>query len=104
MKDRGFLLTGCNDKGIRRFDLNQPDSGRVSQSTTLLAHSLVIDPLVMQGHEKSIKKAVFTWDGTKAISGSDDKTVRLVLLRELHTHPWPGNGTSGRARSASLLR
>eukprot|EP00051_Salpingoeca_urceolata_P033588 m.21412 g.21412 ORF g.21412 m.21412 type:complete len:321 (+) comp6403_c0_seq1:377-1339(+) len=58
------LLTGCNDKALRVFDLGRPDA----------------EPLVLKGHTGSVKKALFAGEGgddTKIVSGGDDKVIRL---------------------------
>lgn len=55
------LLTGSNEKLLRIFDLNAPDS----------------EPIKFKGHTSSIKTAIYTPDDKKVISASDDKTVRV---------------------------
>ncbi|CAH1799858.1 unnamed protein product [Owenia fusiformis] len=59
--DSQYLLTGSNEKLLRIFDLNQPES----------------DPISFNGHTSSIKSAVFTLDGKYIISAGDDKSVRV---------------------------
>lgn len=59
--DGNFLLTGSQEKNLRIFDLEQPDS----------------DPKVFSGHTGSIKNALFKDDGKQIISAADDKTVRI---------------------------
>lgn len=55
------LLSCCNDKTIRLFDLNDYSS----------------EPISFVGHNSSIKKAVFSHNMNRIISISDDKTLRV---------------------------
>lgn len=59
--DGSQLLTGSNEKLLRIFDLNQPDTASKEFS----------------GHTHNIKRAIFSQDGKNVISVSDDKTIRL---------------------------
>jgi len=59
--DGQHLLTGSNEKILRIFDLNQPDS----------------EPLKFKGHTSSIKTARYMPGDKTIISASDDKTVRV---------------------------
>eukprot|EP00911_Craspedida_sp_UC1_P000279 UC1_evm1s213 len=59
--DSTRLLTGCNDKKLRVFDLKAPDAA----------------PLMLEGHTGNIKRAIFSPDQAVIISGSSDKTVRV---------------------------
>lgn len=58
--DSSKLITGCNDKKLRLFDLNDYNT----------------EPTLFNGHTSSIKKCVFLDDAKKILSISDDKTVR----------------------------
>jgi serine-threonine kinase receptor-associated protein len=55
------LATGCNDKSLRIFDINNYDS----------------PPLEMKGHTSNIKKALFSSNSRSMVSISDDKTLRV---------------------------
>lgn len=59
--DSTRLITGCNDKSLRLFDLENYAS----------------DPKVFAGHTSNIKKCLFSDNSTKIISISDDKTLRV---------------------------
>ncbi|XP_025096850.1 serine-threonine kinase receptor-associated protein-like [Pomacea canaliculata] len=54
------LLTGSNEKLLRIFDLNKTDA----------------EPLQFAGHTSNIRAALFSTDGKRVFSASDDKTVR----------------------------
>jgi len=58
--DSTRLVTGCNDKLLRLFDLN----------------NFASDPLMFCGHSGNIKRTLLTADATKILSISDDKTLR----------------------------
>jgi serine-threonine kinase receptor-associated protein len=58
--DTTKLVTGCNDKSLRLFDLNNYTSS----------------PTVFSGHTSNIKKSLLTSDAKYVISISDDKTLR----------------------------
>lgn len=60
-KDSSKLITGCNDKKLRLFDLNE-----YSQ-----------EPVVFTGHTSNIKKCIFLDNSSKILSISDDKTLRV---------------------------
>lgn len=63
-RDSNYLVTGCNDKSLRLFDLNNYTS----------------DPLVFSGHTSSIKKCIFLGEnegGRRIASISDDKSLRV---------------------------
>lgn len=59
--DSSQLITGCNDKKLRLFDLNNYDK----------------EPTIFLGHTSNIKKCIFSGDGNKVISIADDKTLRV---------------------------
>lgn len=59
--DTSTLVTGCNDKSLRLFDLNNYTS----------------DPKIFSGHTSNIKKCLLLDDARKIVSISDDKTLRL---------------------------
>jgi WD40 repeat protein len=54
-------VTGCNDKLVRLFDLNDYSS----------------EPLIFTGHTSSIKKCIFLEENKKIVSISEDKTLRV---------------------------
>lgn len=56
-----LLVTGCNDKNLRLFDLENYSS----------------EPSVFSGHKSNIKKCILTNCSKKIISISDDKTLRI---------------------------
>jgi serine-threonine kinase receptor-associated protein len=59
--DTNQLITGCNDKILRLFDLNNYSS----------------EPTVkFNGHTSNIKRCLLTIDAKRALSISDDKTLR----------------------------
>lgn len=60
--DAKRLLTGCNDKGIRCWDVGSTEAPVVT----------------MTGHTGSIKKAIFDTTEQLCISGGDDKSMRCV--------------------------
>lgn len=60
-KDSEQLLTGCNDKTVRLWDVSKPDAA-------------VLD---VSGHTGSIKKVMFSPDGNSLISAGDDKVIRV---------------------------
>jgi serine-threonine kinase receptor-associated protein len=55
------LVTGCNDKSLRLFDLNNYDS----------------TPNIFAGHTSNIKKVLLSKNDKNIISISDDKTLRM---------------------------
>ncbi|XP_074644930.1 serine-threonine kinase receptor-associated protein-like [Tubulanus polymorphus] len=59
--DGSQLLTGSNEKLLRIFDLEKPDSA----------------PKEFSGHTSHIRQVLYTKDGQKIISASDDKTIRV---------------------------
>ncbi|CAF0740896.1 unnamed protein product [Brachionus calyciflorus] len=59
--DSQYLVTGCNDKNLRLFDLNNYTS----------------EPKVLSGHTSNIKKSILANGSRKVISISDDKTLRV---------------------------
>lgn len=59
--DSNQLLTGSNEKLLRIYDLNQPDA----------------EPGVLSGHSGSLRGCLWLPDGRKAVSASDDKTIRV---------------------------
>jgi serine-threonine kinase receptor-associated protein len=60
-RDSSKLITGCNDKKLRLFDLNDYSA----------------EPLLFNGHTSNIKKCIFSDDANKILSISDDKTLRV---------------------------
>ncbi len=68
-------MTGCNDKHLRMFDLQNYSS----------------DPIVFSGHTSNIKKVLFLEQSKKILSISDDKTLRVW-----NTQLGDGNNTSGK--------
>eukprot|EP00038_Savillea_parva_P006033 m.161280 g.161280 ORF g.161280 m.161280 type:complete len:328 (+) comp12055_c0_seq1:152-1135(+) len=63
--DAKRLLTGCNDKGIRCWDVEIAEKEVVS----------------MKGHTGAVKKAIFDTTEQSCISGGDDKTIRVWDVR-----------------------
>lgn len=60
--DSTHLLTGSNEKLLRKYDLNRIDA----------------DPILFQGHEgSSINSCKLTGDDKMVVSASDDSTVRI---------------------------
>ncbi|RNA19080.1 Serine-threonine kinase receptor-associated [Brachionus plicatilis] len=59
--DTNHLVTGCNDKNLRLFDLE----------------NYATDPKVFSGHNSNIKKCILAEGSKKIISISDDKTLRV---------------------------
>eukprot|EP00054_Salpingoeca_dolichothecata_P021512 m.137882 g.137882 ORF g.137882 m.137882 type:complete len:333 (-) comp24010_c0_seq1:143-1141(-) len=59
--DSQKLLSGCNDKCIRIYDLAKPDT----------------DPMVLKGHTKNIQKTLWCPNGNQFISGGEDKVLRI---------------------------
>jgi serine-threonine kinase receptor-associated protein len=66
--DSTRLLTGCNDKKIRCWDVGKPDA----------------PTLEVSGHTKGIKKVLFSPDQQKIISGGDDNTIRVYGALNCH--------------------
>lgn len=64
-EDSTKLLTACNDKVIRIFDLRDKAAA----------------PIVLLGHTAAPKKALFCRDNNKVISAGDDKTIRVWDVR-----------------------
>ncbi|XP_002732021.1 serine-threonine kinase receptor-associated protein-like [Saccoglossus kowalevskii] len=60
-EDGSRLLTGSNEKLMRIFDLNHPES----------------EPQVISGHTSSIRDALWCQKGKTIISAAEDKTVRM---------------------------
>ncbi|KAL1498016.1 hypothetical protein ABEB36_008879 [Hypothenemus hampei] len=60
-KDSTFLVTGSNEKLIRIFDLNKPESS----------------PEVLSGHTAGIRHVLFFRNNTHLVSCADDKTLRV---------------------------
>ncbi|GCC33292.1 hypothetical protein chiPu_0011761 [Chiloscyllium punctatum] len=63
-QDSNNLLTGGQDKVLRIYDLNKPES----------------EPLEISGHSSGIKKALWCNGDRQIISAADDKTVRYGIL------------------------
>jgi serine-threonine kinase receptor-associated protein len=59
--DDCLLLTGSNEKLLKIYDLNNPDS----------------DPIKFAGHSQAVRHALFVRNDKWLISASDDKTVRF---------------------------
>lgn len=59
--DSNHLLTGSNEKLLRIFDLQKPDS----------------EPVCIKGHEGSIRYVRWIGDGKQLITAAEDKTVRI---------------------------
>lgn len=64
-RDSQKLITGCNDKVLRLFDLND----------------YAAEPIVFNGHTSNIKKCIFSADSNRVLSISDDKTLRVWDVR-----------------------
>eukprot|EP00061_Rhincodon_typus_P016229 g44331.t1 len=62
-QDSNNLLTGGQDKVLRIYDLNKPES----------------EPLEISGHSSGIKKALWCNGDRQIISAADDKTVSKVM-------------------------
>lgn len=60
-QDSSKLITGCNDKKLRLFDLNNYEA----------------EPIIFTGHTSNIKKCIFFDSPNKIMSISDDKTLRV---------------------------
>jgi len=63
--DSKRLLTGCNDKRIRVWDVEKTDAPTI----------------VLEGHTGTLKKTLFGPEPETIISGGDDKTVRVWDIR-----------------------
>jgi serine-threonine kinase receptor-associated protein len=59
--DSSKLVTGCNDKTLRVFDLQNYAS----------------DPILLTGHTSNIKRCLFLEESRKVVSIADDKTLRV---------------------------
>jgi len=59
--DSTKLITGCNDKKLRLYDLNEYST----------------QPIIFEGHTSNIKKCLFLDKATKILSISDDKSLRV---------------------------
>ena len=59
--DSTKLVTGCNDKHLRVFDLA----------------NYATEPIVLSGHTSNIKRCLFLEETRKVVSISDDKTLRV---------------------------
>jgi serine-threonine kinase receptor-associated protein len=59
--DSGSLLSGCNDKMLRVFDLSRPDS----------------DPQLLAGSSSAVKSAVWTREPAMLSSCCEDKDITL---------------------------
>jgi serine-threonine kinase receptor-associated protein len=59
--DSRKLVTGCNDKHLRVFDLE----------------NYAAEPTVLSGHVSNIKRCLFLEETRKVVSISDDKTLRV---------------------------
>lgn len=98
-RDNNYLVTGCNDKLLRLFDLNNYTSGKLKPTfspPTPIFKSIDFDnkrelflrpdPVIFTGHTSSIKKCIFLdgsnsssndEGGRKIVSISDDKSLRV---------------------------
>jgi len=75
------LLTGCQDKLLRIFDLNKPEA----------------EPLKIEGHTQSLKTAVWSNDGNTIISASQESVLRIFdtrTLTQVKTHSLKAPATS----------
>eukprot|EP00730_Choanoeca_flexa_P016530 TRINITY_DN7833_c0_g1_i1.p1 TRINITY_DN7833_c0_g1~~TRINITY_DN7833_c0_g1_i1.p1 ORF type:complete len:341 (+),score=74.05 TRINITY_DN7833_c0_g1_i1:86-1024(+) len=71
-KDGKRLLTGCNDKSLRIFNLDDTEA----------------EPITCKPHTAHIKRAVFFSGDQRVASGGDDKVLRIFNasdLQEVHT-------------------
>lgn len=71
--DSNHLLTGSNEKLLRIYDLNKPDS----------------EPEMMSGHTSNLRCCLWLEDGRRMVSSSDDKTLRfwdITSKSELRKH------------------
>jgi serine-threonine kinase receptor-associated protein len=59
--DSAKLVTGCNDKSLRVFDLQ----------------NYATEPIVLAGHTSNIKRCLFLEETRKVLSIADDKTLRV---------------------------
>lgn len=59
--DSSKLITGCNDKKLRLYDLNNYSA----------------EPILFSGHVSNIKKCTFLDNSNKILSISDDKSLRV---------------------------
>ena len=76
--DSTKLVTGSNEKLVKIFDLNKPDSGN---NTFLFFSSniliiIVLDPQIFSGHTAGLKHVLHMEDGKRILSCAEDKTVR----------------------------
>ena len=62
-QDSGSLLSGCNDKMLRVFDLSRPDS----------------DPQLLAGSSSAVKSAVWTREPAMLSSCCEDKDITSVI-------------------------
>jgi len=79
--DSKKLLTAGQDKILRIFDLNKPES----------------DPQLMEGHTQSVKHALFCKDQNTIISGGGDNVLKVWDIRslsEVKSFPVKSNITS----------
>ncbi|CAI8055041.1 E3 ubiquitin-protein ligase TRIM71 [Geodia barretti] len=65
-KDSGSLLSGCNDKMLRVFDLSRPDS----------------DPQLLAGSSSAVKSAVWTREPAMLSSCCEDKDITIELSHD----------------------
>eukprot|EP00040_Diaphanoeca_grandis_P025063 m.138429 g.138429 ORF g.138429 m.138429 type:complete len:320 (-) comp29994_c1_seq1:42-1001(-) len=78
--DSSQLLTGCNDKVVRCWDVNNNTSAVVE----------------MTGHKGNLQKVLWGTDGKSVLSGGDDKVIRMWDVRsgsETRTIPLDANLT-----------
>ncbi len=67
VQDAARLMTGCNDKIVRVFDLARPDAA----------------PTVLAGHTSSLKRVLFLPGSATAVSGGDDGVLRVRCVHAL---------------------
>uniref|UniRef100_A0A336LTN4 Serine-threonine kinase receptor-associated protein n=1 Tax=Culicoides sonorensis TaxID=179676 RepID=A0A336LTN4_CULSO len=77
-----YLVTGSNEKLVRIFDLNQPNSA---------------NPLTFSGHAGNLKRAIFCRNDQCIISIAEDKTLRVwdkVSVQEVQRIEFPSTPNS----------